>query len=386
MPTINPDILLWARETAGLSIEDASAALHLGGARTSGPDALKALESGAKTPTRPQLLKMAKTYRRPLLVFYLEKPPARADRGEDFRTLPPEHRQEDAGALDALVRDVHVRQQLVRTALEDAEEAQAHPFVGSIDLQMRDSDVARKVVDALGFDRGAFRRRRTVEEAFSYLRDLIEHTGVFVLLMGNLGSHHSNINTEVFRGFAIADDVAPFMVVNDQDAKPAWSFTALHELVHIWLGQTGISGGLPAQRAEKFCNDVASRILLDDAELDVFEPDQRTLDELAADIDQFARARHVSRPMVSYRMLQRRLISRDRWQELGGKFRAAWVRERATRQKGSPDYYTVRRHRLGGALLQFVKRTVDEGILTPTKAGQVLGVKPLNVATLLGAA
>jgi hypothetical protein len=29
---------------------------------------------------------------------------------------------------------------------------------------------------------------------------------------------------------------------------------------------------------------------------------------------------------------------------------------------------------------------MDEGILTPTKAGQVLGVKPINVATLLGAA
>ncbi|CAN7589445.1 hypothetical protein LJR230_004191 [Trinickia sp. LjRoot230] len=44
MPTINPDIPLWARETVGLSIEDAAVAPHLGGARICGPDALKALE------------------------------------------------------------------------------------------------------------------------------------------------------------------------------------------------------------------------------------------------------------------------------------------------------------------------------------------------------
>jgi hypothetical protein len=35
----------------------------------------------------------------------------------------------------------------------------------------------------------------------------------------------------VFRGFAPADDLAPFIVINDND--PAHSFTLLHELVHI---------------------------------------------------------------------------------------------------------------------------------------------------------
>ncbi|MFL9887506.1 hypothetical protein PQR66_31040 [Paraburkholderia agricolaris] len=62
----------------------------------------------------------------------------------------------------------------------------------------------------------------------------------------------------------LTDDVASFMMVNDQDAKAAWSFTALRELTHIWQRQTGISGGFHEQRAEKFSNDVASRVLLAD--------------------------------------------------------------------------------------------------------------------------
>jgi hypothetical protein len=90
--------------------------------------------------------------------------------------------------------------------------------------------------------------------------------------------------------------------------------------------------------------------------------------------------------MVAYRLLQRRRITQAQWHDLSRKLREVWLLERGNRPGGNPDYYTVRRHRLGGALLQFVKRTMDEGILTPTKAGQVLGVKPINVATLLGAA
>lgn len=108
---------------------------HCSWAAPSGPEALSVLERGEKVPTRPQLFTMAKTCHRPLLVLYLPEPPKRANRGEDFHILPPEHRQGGAGALDTLVRDGHVRQQSVRIVLE---EAQVHPFVGSISLQAHD--------------------------------------------------------------------------------------------------------------------------------------------------------------------------------------------------------------------------------------------------------
>jgi Zn-dependent peptidase ImmA (M78 family) len=105
---------------------------------------------------------------------------------------------------------------------------------------MTAAEVSRRLIAHLQFDLRVFRAQRTAEDAFKYLRTQVERTGVFVLLIGNLGSHHSNVSVEVFRGFALADDVAPFIVVNDQDAKVAWSFTVLHELVHIWLGKPAL--------------------------------------------------------------------------------------------------------------------------------------------------
>lgn len=108
--------------------------------------------------------------------------------------------------LDALLRDIRARQDLVRAILEDDEDARRLDFTGS--LQAGDNAIA------------AANRIRT-------------SLGVFVLLIGTLGSYHSNISKKVFRGFAIADDLAPFIVINDQDARTARSFTLTHELVHL---------------------------------------------------------------------------------------------------------------------------------------------------------
>ncbi len=83
MAAIQPKILTWARETAGLSLADAARALGLTDTRgRTGSQRLEAMERGEDDPTRPVLLKMAKAYRRPLLVFYLEEPRRRkiADR------------------------------------------------------------------------------------------------------------------------------------------------------------------------------------------------------------------------------------------------------------------------------------------------------------------
>src|SRR5688572_4103482 len=118
MPKVNPQILSWARESAGLTLEDAARAIGLSGEHAAAR--LAEMEAGERDPSRPQLLKMAERYRRPLLVFYLPAPPARGPRTHDFRTLPEREAGSEA-IVDALVSDVKTRQALVRSALEDAE-------------------------------------------------------------------------------------------------------------------------------------------------------------------------------------------------------------------------------------------------------------------------
>jgi Zn-dependent peptidase ImmA (M78 family) len=388
MGAMRPEILTWARETAGLSLDDAAQAVGLKEARGQrGWERLAALESGLEEAPRSLLIKMAKAYRRSLLVFYLNEPPLIGDRGQDFRTLPGHERYNPE--LDALIRDIKGRQGLIRSMLEDTE-SEPVGFVGSVTAETPVRTLAARVAEYLKFSLREFRAEDNPDAAFAYLRTKIEGSGVFVLLLGNLGSHHTKIPVEIFRGFAVSDSIAPLIVINDQDSRAAWSFTAVHELVHLWLGDTGVSGPEAASRIEQYCNDVAGEVLLPAAELASF-PRAATLDEATARISGFAEERRVSRAMVAYKLLRAGIVSKPMWSALSTHFHKEWVafkQKQADRSKASesgPSYYVVRRHRMGAALLGLVRRSLDEGNITYTKASRVLGVKPRNVEPLLNA-
>ena len=391
MPRVNPEIMVWAREEAGLVPGDDIQKLSIREAWGVPPlDRLAAIENGETEPTRPMLVKMAKAYRRPLVTFYMSRPPVKGDRGEDFRTLPDDYAVEADAILDTLLRDIRARQSMVRAVLEDEDEAKPLPFVASKAITDRFHDVAVSIRDTLDFELNAYRQSATVEQAFAYLREKAEDAGVYVILVGNLGSHHTAIDAKIFRGFAIADEVAPFIIVNDQDAKPAWTFTLLHELTHIWLGQTGVSGASAERNIEKFCNDVAGELLLPAAELrQLAAAIGQGFNETAAVIVEFARTRKISRTMVAYKLFRNDLIDDQAWQGLTNLFRDQWRQNRAAERvraregDGGPNYYVVRRHRIGAALIDLVRRMTASGALTTSKAGKVLGVKPKNVEPMI---
>lgn len=166
MPRVNPEILRWARETAGLTPEEAVKKILLAPGRgVSAVDRLAALEKGEDTPSRPMLVKMAKQYRRPLLTFYLSAPPRRGDRGQDFRTLPEDHPATDEALLDALLRDVQARQSMVRAVLEDEDEATVLPFVGSMKMTDGAPAILASIRKTLQVSLSEFRSQATLDRA-----------------------------------------------------------------------------------------------------------------------------------------------------------------------------------------------------------------------------
>jgi len=382
---MNAELFRWARETSGLSFEQAARALGI-----KDVERLHAIELGEEEPSRALLLKMAKQYRRPLVTFYLPTPPRKGDRGEDFRTLPEDRSTADDALLDALIRDVKARQAVVRSLTEDEEEAAPLAFVDSSSMRDGVQTVLASIKSTLAINLAEYRRQKTGEEAFSYLRNKAESAGIFVLLIGNLGSHHSTIAVETFRGFAIADKFAPFVIINDQDAKTAWSFTLMHEIAHLWLGTTGVSGTSTERTIEKFCNEVASSFLLPHEELATLQIESDApSEELIQIISGFANARHLSRKMVTYALFRSGRLSEAVWRRLNQLLDDLWIREKAARKEkeklkdSGPTYYIVHRYHLGRALLNLIGRSIEAGTLTPVKAAKVLGVKPRSVYPLL---
>ncbi len=394
---INPEILEWARETSGLSIEDAATKVGLNSTtKLTAAEKLLAMESGKTRPTRKQLLKLADTYKRPLTLFYRNSPPERGDRGEDFRTTTANISREQTGRLNALLRDIKARQGMVRSIVKDDEDTKALPFIGSVSIDQSVAATTLQIRTLLGLDEATPPGvgKSSSDDLFNDLRIRLEAIGVFVLLAGNLGSHHTNISLDVFRGFAIADSFAPFIVINDQDAKAARPFTLMHEFAHLLTGSTGVSGApstvsgsTPLAQVEKYCNDVAGEFLLPETSLSTMSKID-TIVEAQDIIINLAQLFKVSQPMAAYRLMRLGHITNDLYSELVAIFYARWsinqqrAREKATSSDG-PSYYVVKKHRLGNALINIVGRTLREGELTHTKAAKVLGVKPNSVEPLI---
>lgn len=360
---INSAILVWARETAGLDVRDAAHKLGLPQGDADSQTKLLELERGTRLPSRTLLSKIARTYRRPVLTFYLAAPPKRAERGSDFRTTGADISERDDALLSATLRDIQARQEMLTSALEDEDDLEALPFVGSCSFKDDPESVA-------------------------------ERMGVYVLLVGDLGSHHSALSEEVFRGSALADPRVPFIVINDQDAKAARSFTLIHELVHIYLGESGVSG-TPEQaqgtnsiaRVEQFCNEAASLVLLPQTFESQWPESLRVgeADSALRYIEKTAKTWAVSEPLVAFRLRRLGWITTPMYQQFGNAFARRWQEQKASTKvknrmnEGGPSYYTVKQYRLGDALVDAVHRTVRENRLTHTKAAKILGMKPASV-------
>ena len=395
---INPAVLEWARNTAGLSPEDAAQRIGLSSTqKESGVEKLEAIERGERVPTAAQIAKMAATYHRPLLSLYMSEPPRPAARGEDFRTTTAPIAREEAARLDSLMRDVRARHAILRDMMTDDEDAQPRGYIGSVSIQTSIPQAVRRIKDALRIvnDNDARRGASKPEDLFSELRRRVEAMGIFVILLGDLGNYRTAISPTVFRGFAVADDLAPLIVVNDQDAKAAWAFTLIHELVHLFVGSTGVSGApttvephTTAARVERFCNDVAGEVLLPSHAIVSYgkitaAPDLMELAEMLSSIWK------VSAGMAAYRLWRSGKADDEAYSEAVSMMTQRWQlhrqreKEKAKETEGGPSFYMVKRHRLGDALLLFVGRSLRADAVTHTTAAKVFGVKPGAVEGLL---
>jgi Zn-dependent peptidase ImmA (M78 family) len=145
-------------------------------------------------------------------------------------------------------------------------------FVGTATTGDRPALVADRIRSLLSFDvvdRGVF---DSWEDALRRLIDRIEGIGVLVMVSGIVGTNTRRVlRPEEFRGFALADPMAPLIFINGSDTKAAQIFTMIHELAHIWLGESALSDAAmtarQGQEAELWCNQVAAEELVPQAVL-----------------------------------------------------------------------------------------------------------------------
>jgi Zn-dependent peptidase ImmA (M78 family)/DNA-binding XRE family transcriptional regulator len=252
---IKPELLVWARDSAGLSQEAVSRKLHVR------PEKLDAWEKGEKHPTVKQLRKLGQVYKRPLAVFYLPEKPLDFQPLHDFRRIDGLLSVKNTAQLNFEIRRAVFRRQAALDLLEDLNEKPPalHP---DINIPDDPETVGFKIRGLLGLSFEEQLQWSTEYQAFNWWRAAIENNGVLVFQC-------SGIKTEEMRGFSITLFPLPVIGLNIKDTPKGRIFSLLHEFTHIMIGESGICDiqeefeRRPAeQEFEVFCNHVAGAALV----------------------------------------------------------------------------------------------------------------------------
>ncbi len=319
--------------------------------------------------------RLARVTHTPQGFLYLTEPLEDSLPITDFRTggdRPPLRPSPD---LLETVYDMQRRQAWMRDELLE-DEIEPLSFVSSFTTADRPEAVADSVRDTLELKREWAARESSWEGALRLLRDCVENSGILVVINGVVGNNtHRKLNPDEFRGFALLDEYAPLIFINNSDYKSAQMFTMAHELAHIFIDEDGVSNFddfQPAENeAEAFCNSVAAEFLISS---EVFGGYWATVSENDDRYQKVARHFKVSAMVAARRALDLELIDQQDFYAFYWRYQAD-ERRREEVVVGGGNFWSNQNVRIGRRFGAAVVRAVKEGRLTYREAYSLTGLR-----------
>lgn len=369
---VNPVMLQWARERSRLPAETFYSRFPQ----------LDRWERQESQPTLKQLEKYARATLTPIGYFFLPEPLVERLPIPDFRTIAD---RALAQPSPNLLETVYLCQQRQAWYREYALSHGLQPlqFVGSLSTQSSVEDSASAMRGALGFDLDARRDCRTWEEALRAFIAQAEAVGVLVMNSGVvLNNNYRHLDPEEFRGFALADRLAPALFINGSDSKAAQMFTLAHELAHLWIGETALSNAeasdMGGQAVERWCNRVAAELL---APLEIVRAEIRLGEPLNEATARLARRFKVSTLVVLRRLLDAGHLTRESfWQA----YNAEVARLRALPRSSGGNFYLSQAARVSKRFARALVESTLEGQTLYRDAMQMLGISKVETFNELG--
>ncbi|CAB3805406.1 hypothetical protein LMG28614_06201 [Paraburkholderia ultramafica] len=364
---LSATVLDWAAHQAGSSLRELAERVSTRAAPN--------IERGELTAA--QAMKFAKEAGVPFGYLFLPEPPAKREPLPiaDFRTLPD--KQPLSRDFYDVFDDMEFKQAWYREYLL-REGAAPLPFVGRFKGQrIKARAVADDIRATLKLEAGGA-AARNADDLYSFLVTKAEAAGVLIFKNGIVGNNtHRPLSVSEFRGFVITDELAPVVFVNGADAPAAWPFTLMHELAHIWLGESGISDSSPAShnKHEILCNAIAAEVLVPEEKFaSAWSAARGTATEKVTLLRQQFR---VSSLVVVRRALDLRLVPHDVYDAF---YQDARKRSAGKDGEGGGDFYLTLAVRNSKSFSRKVAALATSGGISFREAGQLLNTNPNNVA------
>jgi len=384
---VHPDLLVWARETAGL---DAEVAAKKAGVK---PERIAEWEAGQRRPTIKQLRALAWIYRRPIAVFYLPEVPEAEEMPKDFRRLPGQVAGVESSDLRFEIRKAGLRREIA-LELSGLEGEEPEGIEASASLDESPEEVGARVRDLLGVHLTDQVGWRGPYDSFNGWRGAVEGAGALVFQM-------TAVELSEARGFSISESPLPTVVVNVKDSPRGRAFSLLHEFGHLMLRDGGlcdlddVTERPPGElRVERFCNSVAGSALVPSEALFADQTVRAhpggevawSDTELAAIAGRFG----VSREVVLRRLLDFGRTNSDFYAQKRIEFLETYERLRQGRQGGFAPPAQMAFASAGPSFTGLVLSSYSEGRITASDVSDYLDVRlkhlPRIQQQLLGSA
>jgi Zn-dependent peptidase ImmA (M78 family)/transcriptional regulator with XRE-family HTH domain len=380
---VRPDVLIWARETAGLDVPTAAVRLGVKIER------VEEWEAGESTPTIGQVRAMADTYHRPLAALFMAEPIKNEKLAKlpDFRR-PDKHDEILPKALQSAIMRAHRQRDAIIEISEQLElpPSETQPSF-TLDPHDPSDELGDKLRGVLSFDSIA---QSVLSDPPALLRTLVRTTESLNVMVIQV----QRVDVTEMRGFSLGEGLCPLIALNGADWPRGKIYSLLHELAHVGFRSNGLCDfeHRSDDAIERKCDQVAAATLMPKAQFLATLGKLTGKDLSVDDARSVGKAFGASGEAAALRMVE---LGRAEWADywrLKPDFDSAYrsfkahEREQSAGQEAAPIFYPIRTRDLGRRFIRQVLDAHGENILSTRDVTQLLGISYDKVPKLARAA
>jgi Zn-dependent peptidase ImmA (M78 family) len=372
---MNPKIISWARERAGLSVESLAQKMDRD------PEEIKLWEQGREFPSYTILEQMAYKYLKlPLAVFFFPAPPKIEDPVKKFRRLPNYEYARISFDTRQKIWLAQAYQDSLRFLLQSSKNRKS--ILHDISINGADPvDVAESAREYLGLTFEDQRRFRSSEIALKAWRHVLEGASVFTF--------KDSFEDRFISGFSLLSDDFPVIFINNSNAFSRQLFTLVHELGHILYGISGVTDFDESyinymedkdRVLEVMCNNFTANFLVPDRYfIEDIRHYRRNGPETLLNI---ANKYSVSREVILRKLLDHKVVTKEYYEQKANEWNKEYL-GRAKKSSGG-DYYLTRLAYLGEGFTGIAFENYRRGRITKTELAYHLNINARNITKLEG--
>lgn len=361
---ITPELVTWARENAGLTVDELTKDFRK----------IKYWEKGLDFPTYPQLEKLADKFKIPVAVFFFPEPPELPPIKESFRTLGGELYAKIPSKIKLLLRKARALQ-LGLEELNSGQNPSEKLITRDLRIETRTNIFKRSelIRQYIGISIEQQFEWENADVALKKWRKVFYEVGVFVF--------KDAFKYEGYDGFCLYHEEFPIIYLNNSTSKTRQIFTLFHELSHLLYRTSGVYSqeidyfdfSQDSRNIERDCNQLAGEILVPNAILNKSiagrEPSKETAAYLA---DQF----NVSREVIFRKFLNQMLITQENYNTAIKE----WVPKKSKKSGG--NYRNSKFSYLGEEYVSLVFQRYYQNKIDFNQLSEYLDTKPKSVSNL----